>query len=55
LPHWRSPIFVARKATAALLLIFIVPHCHDFRRLAAWWAFIALIHNPFMVAGYSLW
>jgi hypothetical protein len=40
---------------AALLLLFIVPDRRDFLRLAAWWAFIALIHNPFILTGYSLW
>lgn len=40
---------------AALLLLFIVPNRRDFLLLAAWWALIALIHDPFIFTGYSLW
>lgn len=40
---------------AALLLLLSVPDRRDFFRLAAWWALIALIHDPFILTGYSLW
>ena len=42
-------------APAAFLLLFITPARRDFFLLAAWWTLIALVHDPFIVAGYSLW
>ncbi|MBC7368984.1 MAG: hypothetical protein H7343_19600, partial [Undibacterium sp.] len=42
-------------APAAFLLLFLAPARRDFFLLAAWWAFIALAHDPFILAGYSLW
>jgi len=40
---------------AAFLLLFIAPSRRDFFLLAGWWAFIALLHDPFILTGYSLW
>jgi len=40
---------------AAFLLLFIAPSRRDFFLLAGWWAFIALLHNPVILTGYSLW
>ena len=40
---------------AALLLLFIAPSRRDFLLLAAWWLLIAAVHDPFILAGYSLW
>jgi len=42
-------------APAAFLLLFIAPARRDFLLHGAWWLLIALVHDPFIVAGYSLW
>ena len=42
-------------APAAFLLLFVAPARRDFLLLGAWWLLIALAHDPFIVAGYSLW
>jgi hypothetical protein len=41
--------------SAAFLLLFIAPSRRAFFLLAGWWAFIALLHDPFILTGYSLW
>lgn len=40
---------------AAIILLFTAPSRRDFFLLAGWWAFIALLHDPFILTGYSLW
>lgn len=42
-------------APATFILLFVAPARRDFLLLAAWWTLIALVHDPFIVAGYSLW
>ncbi len=42
-------------APASFILLFTAPTRRDFLLLAAWWTLIALVHDPFIVAGYSLW
>jgi len=40
---------------AAFLLLLIRPARRDFFLLGGWWLLIALVHDPFILAGLSLW
>ena len=40
---------------AAFLLLLIRPGRRDFYLLVGWWLGIALVHDPFILAGLSLW
>jgi hypothetical protein len=40
---------------AAVLLLLIRPARRDFFLLMGWWVLIALVHDPFILAGLSLW
>ncbi len=42
-------------APAAFLLLFVAINRRDFFLLAGWWGLVALAHDPFILAGYSLW
>lgn len=40
---------------AALALLFTRLSSGEWRRLAVWWAALAVVHAPFVAAGWSLW